>query len=370
MKLTIQRESILKPLQLVSGVVERRQTLPILSNLMLDAQDQKLFITATDLEVELIGCIELTDLAEEGKTTVNARKFTDICRTLPNEAEINLSIKKNRLVLSSGRSRFTLSLLDANEFPNIEESEVNQIEFSLPQNTLKALLENTHFAMAQQDVRYYLNGMLFYINQGVIRLVSADGHRLALGSLTDESIDGDIKIIVPRKGVIELMKLLEDDEERVDFAIGSNHIRMSSNKFTFTSKLVDGQFPSYETVVPKNGDKIVIANREKLKHSLTRVSILSNEKYRGIRFALSSGILKFSANNPEQEEAEEELEVDYNGADLEIGFNVNYLIDICNTISSDEIKMVFHDSNSAVLIEQNSESDDEPCLYVVMPMRL
>ena len=336
MKLIIKREEVLRPLQLVSGAVERRQTLPILSNIMLDVSENQLCVTATDLEIELIANLKLENLIEEGKTTVNARKLIDICRTLPAEAEIEIFTEKNHLVLLSGKSRFTLSMLSADKFPNIEETEVNQTKFSLPQNELKKLLESTYFSMGQQDVRYYLNGMLFYINQGVVKVVAADGHRLALGSMENKAIKKDsIRIIVPKKGIIELMRLLHGEaEDEVNFAIGSNHIRAATDEFVFTSKLIDGEFPNYEQVVPKSGDKEVIANRDEFKQALTRVSILSNEKYRGVRFLLSSGLLKISANNPEQEEAEEEISVNYKGADLEIGFNVNYLIsslDLCGT---------------------------------------
>ena len=344
---------------------------------MLEVREQKLFITATDLEIELVGCLFLENAAEPGKTTVNAKKLTDICRTLPSEAIINLSKEKNRMILKSGKSRFTLATLNADDFPNTEENkEVSKAEFSLKQNELKKLLEMTHFSMAQQDVRYFLNGMFFHINQGFIKAVAADGHRLALASISDENINENVKVIVPRKGIIELMRLLEDTEDKINFSITANHICISSKEFTLTSKLIEGEFPDYEQSIYDNeGGECIKVNRENLKQALIRVSILSNEKYRGIRALLTSNLMKFSANNPEQEEAEEEIELNYQGPDLERGFNVAYLIDICNTLSSEEIKIMFYtnpNSRNAVLIEEddNKAESNFQCRHIIMPMRI
>jgi len=368
MKFTIQREKILKPLQLVSGAVERRQTLPILSNILLSVQNDQLILTGTDLEVELKGTAEPDEIVETGEVTVSARKLMDICRSLPNEAAIEIYTEKNWLFLVSNKSRFTLSTLPAEEFPNVEEEENIQAKFAIGQSELRALMTNTHFSMAQQDVRYYLNGMLFDIDKGILRLIATDGHRLSLGQMKALKVESDrLQVIVPRKGIIELMRLLDDEEHEVEIIIGTNHIRAQTPLFTFTSKLIEGKFPDYKRVVPKGGDKEVIVDKELLKQTLIRASILSNEKFKGVRLLLSSGNLKIFANNPEQERAEEEIAVHYQGADLEIGFNVSYLLDVCNAVTSKDIKMIFHNTNDSVLIEN---SDDDSYLYVIMPMRL
>jgi DNA polymerase III subunit beta len=383
MKFIIRREELLRPLQLVAGAVERKQTLPILSNVMLSIRGQQLSIVATDLEVELIArlVIERNDNNAEDfeEITVSAKKLIDICRSLADEAQIEISTKGDRLILNSGKGHFSLATLSANEFPNVgnaEDDKTNNITFSLPQNKLKKLLESINFSMANQDVRYFLNGMLFELNQGVIKAVATDGHRLSMSSIAGlvDNKEKASSVIVPRKGILELMRLLEDLDSEIKIILGSNHIRVSTQEFTFTSKLIEGQFPSYSRVIPKGGDKIVVIDREQLKHVLIRVSILSNEKFRGIRLHLASKAIKLFANNPDQEEAEEELTVDYKGADLEIAFNVSYLIDICNAISSEKIKLIFSDSNSSILIEPYTEEtgvvDNFDCLYVLMPMRL
>ena len=368
MKFSVVKEDILKYLQLIAGAVERRQTLPILANVLISAHDKQLSLTATDLEVELVGRLSIDKIEDPGEITVGARKLIDICRNLPNESTITLSTKKDKLIVQSGKSRFSLATLPATDFPNIEEMHP-KVSFQLSQKACKELLENTHFAMAQQDVRYYLNGMLIDINQGVMRVVATDGHRLSLGVSDKIDVQADhIQIIVPRKGIMELMKLLEDTDDEIEVIIGTNHICVSTLSFTFTSKLVEGKFPDYKRVIPKNGNKVVLVDRELFKQALTRVSILSNEKFRGIRLLISENLLKIVANNPDQEEAEDEIEVNYTGADLEIGFNVNYLLDVCNTIDSDQAKLTFIDTNSSALIEPHDNKSN--FVYVVMPMRI
>ena len=376
MELTIRREELLKPLQLVSGAVERRQTLPILSNVLISAKNienesgisHQLSFTATDLEVELVGRINIDSIEVPGEITVSARKLFDICKTLPEGSDIQFSTNKDRLTVKSGKSRFVLTTLPASEFPNVEESN-EKVAFFAPQKELKEVLEKTHFAMALQDVRYYLNGMLFDFSKKEMKLVATDGHRLSLASFPGLELQSQpLQIIVPRKGIIELMRLLQDVDEKIKISLGSNHICASTPEFTFTSKLIEGKFPSYDQVIPKNGNKVVIANRDELKQVLTRVSILSNEQYRGIRILLKPNLLSVFANNPEQEEAEEELQVGYNGSDLEMAFNVNYFIDICNTISSKEMKITFSNSTSCVLIEELGEESNY--IYVIMPLRL
>ena len=368
MKFVISREALLKPLNLVAGVVERRQTLPILSNVLLDLEGDQLSMTGTDLEVELVGRVTLAQAAEsDGAITVPARKLADICKSLPDQAQIEFRQEEERLVVRCGRSRFSLSTLAASEFPNIEGS-AGSHDFSVKQGDLKRLIERTSFAMAQQDVRYYLNGMLWEVQAEGLRVVSTDGHRLALCSL-EMAIPGaeTTQVILPRKGVNELSRLLMDDNADVRLVIGSNHVRAMTTDFTFTSKLVDGKFPDYNRVLPKGSDKLVLGSRDELRQAFSRASILSNEKYRGVRLLLSDGNLKIVANNPEQEEAEETVSVDYQGESLEIGFNVSYLLDVLAVLSGEQVKISLADANSSALLEESEEGDST---YVVMPMRL
>ncbi|OHC41612.1 MAG: DNA polymerase III subunit beta, partial [Pseudomonadales bacterium RIFCSPLOWO2_02_FULL_63_210] len=325
MHFTIQREALLKPLQLVAGVVERRQTLPVLSNVLLVVEGQQLSLTGTDLEVELVGRVSLDEPAEPGEITVPARKLMDICKSLPNDALIDIRVDDQKLLVKAGRSRFSLSTLPANDFPTVEEGP-GSLTLSLSQSRLRRLIERTSFAMAQQDVRYYLNGMLLEVQTGILRAVATDGHRLAMCSMAAEIEQTERhQVIVPRKGILELARLLTEQDANVSIILGQHHIRATTGEFTFTSKLVDGKFPDYERVLPRGGDKLVVADRQGLREAFSRTAILSNEKYRGIRLQLASGLLKIQANNPEQEEAEEEIAVDYNGNQLEIGFNVSYL---------------------------------------------
>ncbi|MCG8427929.1 MAG: DNA polymerase III subunit beta [Chromatiales bacterium] len=366
MKIVTQRDNLLKPLQQIGGVVERRQTLPILANVLINAEKDQLTITATDLEVEMKTSAQVES---EGELdfTLPARKLIDICRALPEEAEIQLSVESERAVLKSGRSRFTLGILPAQDYPAIEPS-VSSHHFAISQKLLKRLIDKTHFAMAQQDVRYYLNGMLLEVGDGMIRSVATDGHRLALSEANCELEEGvEVQVILPRKAVLELSRLLEDSEEKVEVEISSNHIRLKMGDTSFTSKLIDGKFPDYQRVIPKGFDKTVIADRDELKQALQRTSILSNEKYRGIRFQFTSGLLQLLAHNPEQEEAEEEMEIDYAGEELVIGFNVGYLIEVLGVIDASTVKLSLSDANSSCLI-QDSDTDDNK--YVIMPMRL
>lgn len=367
MKFVISREALIKPLQLVAGVVERRQTLPVLSNILLVAEGDQLSMTGTDLEVELVGRVTLDEPAEAGSVTVPARKLMDICKSLPDSARIELTLTGQKMVIKAGRSRFTLSTLPATEFPNVEDSP-ETLEISLLQHQLRNLIDKTGFSMAQQDVRYYLNGMLLEITEGQLRSVSTDGHRLATSIAEVESPEGmQHQIIVPRKGILELARLLQSGDEELKLVIGSSHIRAHVGDFTFTSKLVDGKFPDYERVIPKNGDKILLSDRMELRQVLSRIAILSNEKYRGVRLALTNGYLQVMANNPEQEEAEESLAVDYEGDSLEVGFNVNYLLDCLSILNSDVVRLTLSDSNSSALVEGFDEPEN---LYVVMPMRM
>lgn len=366
MKFSLSREALLNPLQLVVGVVERRQTLPILSNVLLRLEGNQLSMTGTDLEVEIKGSTEVVSAAEAGEVTVSARKFLDICRSLPDGAQVDFSSSEGKAQIVSGRSRFTLATLPANEFPSVDEGE-QAVQFNVPGSTIRGLIESTSFAMAQQDVRYYLNGMLWEVTHNQLRVVATDGHRLALcDGFCEVALDTKISAILPRKGIMELSRLLADDDVRV--SIGSNHIRVTGADYCFTSKLVDGSYPDYDRVVPKGGDKLVVGDREQLKQAFGRTAILSNEKYRGVRIELVNGAMHLVANNPEQEEAQEEVSVAYSGDALEIGFNVSYLLDVLNVLKSKEIRFTLADSNSSALVED--ASGESKATYVVMPMRL
>ncbi|MYM63777.1 DNA polymerase III subunit beta [Pseudomaricurvus sp. HS19] len=366
MKFSVSREALLKPLQLVAGVVERRQTLPVLANVLIVLEGDRLSLTGTDLEVEIVARLQLPEAGESGELTVPARKLVDICRSLPDDAVLDFSEENQKVVLKSGRSRFTLSTLPANDFPNVEQGS-GDMQFQCEQQDVKRLIDRTAFAMAQQDVRYYLNGMLWEVREGQLRAVATDGHRLAMCTRpVSVAVDDAIQAILPRKGVVELSRLL-DGQGSVEVVLGASHIRVSTDAYTFTSKLVDGKFPDYERVLPRGGDKLVFGDRNELRQAFGRTAILSNEKYRGVRLQLDDGQLTIVANNPEQEEAEEQVAVDYSGDTLEIGFNVSYLQDVTSVLSSENIKMTLSDSNSSALIEEPEGGDS---LYVVMPMRL
>ncbi len=365
MKLRAARDVLLKPLQAVIGVVERRQTMPILSNVLLVAREGELLVTATDLEVELVASAEVA-VETGGEITVSGRKLLDICKALPDGADIDISLSGEKLIVRSGRSKFSLVTLPAAEFPSVEDIKAGQtIEVS--QEVLGRLIEKTHFSMAQQDVRYYLNGMLLEAGGKHLRAVATDGHRLALyeaeieGAALDEQ-----QVIVPRKGVLELQRLL-DGEGTLNIELGAKHVRIQLKGIRFTSKLIDGRFPEYDRVIPKESSNELKADKASLRSALQRTAILSNEKYRGIRLIISDSGVVIQAHNPEQEEAEEELEVAYSGEDIEIGFNVNYLLDALGAVEGDEVTLSVLDSNSSCLIRQPGSDEGK---FVVMPMRL
>jgi DNA polymerase-3 subunit beta len=366
MKIIAKREAILGPLQAVIGVVERRQTMPILTNVLLSAKGGRLAVTATDLEVELVATSEV-DVQRAGDVTVPGRKLLDICRALPEGVEINLTLEGERMVVRARKSRFTLTTLPAAEFPTVDEINAQQT-LKVPQKEFKRLLEKTHFSMAQQDVRYYLNGMLLETSAKVLRSVATDGHRLALCEVElAEGAKSGQQVIVPRKGVLELQRILGNEDHILEVSIGSNHVRVQIGDIRFTSKLIDGRFPEYGRVIPNNPPLIVSAVREDLRQALQRAAILSNEKYRGIRFGVKPNALVIQSHNPEQEEAEEELEVAYDGPELEIGFNVNYLLDALAATEGLDVQVGLTDGNSSCLIRS---SVDSSARFVVMPMRL
>ena len=365
MKLSAAREALLRPLQAVIGVVERRQTMPILANVLLVAKDGELSVTATDLEVELVANTEVS-VESGGEVTVPGRKLLDICRALPEDAEVSISQSGEKLVLKSGRSKFTLTTLPAAEFPTVEDINAGH-SVTVSQAVLGRILEKTHFSMAQQDVRYYLNGLLLETSDNLLRAVATDGHRLAL---CEVALDGgkapEQQVIVPRKGVLELQRLMSGEGE-LAIELGTNHVRIQLDGIRFTSKLIDGRFPEYDRVIPQDTSNAMSADRGVFKSALQRTAILSNEKYRGIRLIIREDNMVLQTHNPEQEEAEEELEIEYSGEEIEIGFNVNYLLDALNAIETYEVSLAVVDGNSSCLIREPGKDD---CKYVVMPMRL
>jgi DNA polymerase III subunit beta len=365
MKLTATREDLLAPLQSVIGVVERRQTMPVLANVLLAARDNRVSVTGTDLEVELVAASAVS-VQQAGDITVPGRKLLDIFRALPEKTSIVIATEGERVTVRGGRSRFTLSSLPAGEFPLIDEINAQQT-LGVPQGDFRRLIDKTHFSMAQQDVRYYLNGLLLETDGKALRAVATDGHRLALCEM---ELEGKAKtshqVIVPRKGVLELQRIL-GSEGTVELAIGTNHIRAQIGEIRFTSKLIDGRFPEYGRVIPASPPKVVEADRETLRLALQRTAILSNEKYRGVRLTARPGLLTIQAHNPEQEEAEDQVEVDYKGEEVEIGFNVTYLLDALSAIDGDKVEIGLTDSNSSCLLRAPGTTHTR---YVVMPMRL
>ncbi len=366
MRFSLQREVLLKPLAQVVNVVERRQTLPVLANLLAKVRDGQLSLTGTDLEVEMVARTAVDD-AQDGETTIPARKLFEIVRALPDGSKVTISQTGDKIAVQAGRSRFSLASLPANDFPSVDEVEATE-QVDVPESTLKELIERTAFAMAQQDVRYYLNGLLFDLRDGALRCVATDGHRLALCEANLEGSGGNKRqIIVPRKGVQELQRLLEGGDRTLGLELGKGHIRVKRDDVTFTSKLIDGKFPDYEAVIPIGADKDVRVDREVLRAALQRASILSNEKYRGVRVEVSPGQLRISAHNPEQEEAQEEIEADTRVDGLAIGFNVNYLLDALGALRDEHVVIQLRDANSSALVRG---ADTGHARHVVMPLRL
>jgi len=366
MKIKIQRDELLEPLQQIIGAVEKRQTLPALSNVLIKSSDEYFTLTATDLEIELVSRVNQM-MDESGEVTLPAKKLLDICKSLPSDAELTIDVDGDRALIKSGRSRFSLSTLPASDFPALDDIS-SVYEFSVPQNVLKTLIDKTAFAMAQQDVRYYLNGLMIEVAAGVLRAVATDGHRL---SFCEKNIDADLadnkQVIIPRKGVSELQRLLSDSDEPVSVVLGNNHIQCNLENQRFTSKLIDGRFPDYKRVMPEASGNNMLVNREGLKQALVRASILSNEKYRGIRMLMDKQLLKLQAQNPDKEEADVELEIQYDGEPIEMGINVNYMIDVLNTSGQETVQGYIKDANSSCLLSFPEEPDAK---YVIMPMRL
>lgn len=366
MQIQLQREELLKPIGIVAGVVERRQTLPILSYILVKSANGKISFTGTDLEVEVIATVS-GGADKSGEFTVPARKLFDICRALPEGSSITLTKQGEKVALKSGKSRFTLSTLPATDFPTVEASQFEQA-LTVSQAKLKGAIDRAGFCMAQQDVRYYLNGLYLEISERSLRAVATDGHRMAVtGADCRSDSNAQLQVIIPRKGVQEISRLLVTEGGEVTLQLSANHARLTIDNLTFTSKLIDGKFPDYTKVIPNNQTKLVPLDRYLFREALGRVAILANEKYRGIRLNLEAGLLRLTAHNPEQEEATEELETAYAGESLEIGFNVNYLIEAVNAISSKTVVVGLSDSNSSCTLKPEDDKDTQ---YIVMPMRL
>lgn len=366
MQIKLTREALLPALQAVANVVERRQTLPILSNVLITAEHGRLHLLGTDMEVEVsVNCDAA--VVKEGMTTVPARKLLDICRSLPAEASVQIETGAAKVKIQSGRSRFLLATLPPTEFPSVGNLDTTS-EFTIAIAELRDLIGNTQFAMAHQDVRYYLNGLLLELSANAVRAVATDGHRLALCDRElATGVEAPKQIIIPRKGVTELVRMLGHLEGEVSVGVGQNHLKVTVRDQSVTTKLIDGKFPDYERVIPKEGEKLVTADREALKAAFGRTSILSNEKFRGVRISLTKGLLKAAAHNPEQEEAEEDIEVDYTSDDLEIGFNVSYLLDVLGVLKSQNVRLELSDANSSCVLYA---PEDARARYVIMPMRL
>ena len=367
MNIKINRDTLLKPLSSVSGIVERRHTLPILSNLLLEVKQNKIALTATDLEMQISLSID-TEKSEELSITVSAKKLLDICRALPENTEINITTQENRLQVKAGKSRFNLQTLPATDYPVMAKAAGNAAAMvTIGQRTLKRLFKQVEFAMAQQDIRYYLNGLLFEVTANRLNIVGTDGHRLSFTSAELSQNYEKQELILPRKTVIELIKLLDDSDEEVVIEITAGQANFTFGDIQLISKVIDGKFPDYTRVIPIGHQNSFTVNRMIMLLAMQRASILSNEKYRGIRMVLAKNSLRLISTNSEQEEAEEELEINYPGDALDIGFNVTYMIDVLNNVGSENIVFSFADANSSCLV---TVPDDENYKYVVMPMRI
>lgn len=361
------RDELLRPLSAVSGIIERRHTLPILSNVLLERSGGKVSFLATDIEVVIKALADL-DLGQEAHAvTVGARKLVDILRALPEDSEVTLQMQDKRMLVKAGRSRFVLQTLPAEDFPRLAKPAGEPVRFAVPQKALKRLLGLVQYAMAQQDIRYYLNGLLVVVDEGQLRLVATDGHRLAYAAMPLGASLPRQEVIVPRKTVLELAKLLGDGEDEVRVELSSSQAAFSFGSVELISKLVDGKFPDYTRVIPTGNRNIVVLERESLRQALLRAAILSNEKFRGVRWVLAQGTLKIVSSNAEQEEAEEVLEVPYEGDALDIGFNVNYLLDVLNNVDGTQLECSFGDASSSALLCIPSQAEFK---YVVMPMRI
>ena len=361
------RDDLLAPLSAVSGIIERRHTLPILSNVLIDGSGESLTFLATDIEIQISARTALGGGKDAKSLTVGARKLLDILRALPEDVEVSLQPQDKRLLVRAGKSRFNLQTLPAEDFPRLAKAAGESVQFNLAQKALRRLLGLVQYAMAQQDIRYYLNGLLMVLEGGELKLVATDGHRLAFASMPVQASTARQEAIIPRKTVIELTKLLADSDEEVRIELSPTQAGFTFGTIQLASKLIDGKFPDYTRVIPTAHKNKLLTQREPLRQALQRAAILSNEKFRGVRWVLTDGSLKIVSSNADQEEAQEELEVKYAGDALDIGFNVNYLLDVLNNVAGNELECAFGDSSSSALISYASEKGFK---YVVMPMRI
>lgn len=361
-----QRDALLRPLQIVSGIVERRHTLPILANILIRKDGDDVTLLSTDIEVQISTHAAIGSGNDTAATTVAARKLLDILRALP-DSEVSLSLSNKRMTIQSGKSRFALQTLAAEEFPTVAEAEYYGAQFSLPQKTLKHLFNMVHFSMAQQDIRYYLNGLLLVVEGQNVIAVATDGHRLAFSQIVTDQQFARQEVIIPRKTILELQRLLEETDDPVTLAIATNQVKFSFSDIELISKLVEGKFPDYTRVVPKAYKNNFTIGREVLLRSLQRAAIMTSDKFKGVRCMIAPGSLKISSTNADQEEAVEEIEIDYGGDSIDIGFNVTYLLDVLNNLKCDSVSVSLGDANSSALI---TVPDDANFKYVVMPMRI
>ena len=366
MNIKIDRELLLRPLGTVSGIVEKRHALPILSNLLLEGNQGKLTFTATDLEMQISTHIE-TEIADDFQITISAKKLFDITRALPDESKMDIQIEESKVLVKAKKSRFNLQTLPPKDYPVMKKEEKDTVDLKLSQKEFKTLPKQVDFAMAQQDIRYYLNGLLIEVKDNNINIVGTDGHRLSFTSLKLKNPTHPAQVIVPRKTIVELTKLLNDTEDQLEISFTKNQVNFKFNEIDLITKVIDGKFPDYSRVIPQGHNNVFNVDRSLLLDSMLRASILSNDKYRGIRMVLEEGNLKLVSNNSEQEQAEEELEINYKGEKIDIGFNVTYLIDVLTNIQSDKLTIAFNDSSSSCLV---TIPDNEKYKYVVMPMRI
>jgi DNA polymerase-3 subunit beta len=362
------RDAILKPLQTVAGIVERRHTLPILANVLMRKDGENVSFLATDVEIQIQTTASLGPGKDSGAITVNAKKLLDILRALPEGVEVTMAVANKKATIAAGKSRFALQTLGAEEFPTVNVNDKFTASFSMPQKQLKHLFQMVHFAMAQQDIRYYLNGLLLVTDGSLVKVVATDGHRLAFCQAEVEGATlARQDVIIPRKTVLELQRLLGDSDEPVLIDVAANQVRLRFGEVEMVSKLVEGKFPDYQRVIPSGYKKHVGVSREVLASSLARASILTSDKFKGVRLTLSPSVLKIQTTNAEQEEAIEEIEVDYDGEGLDIGFNVSYLQDVLGNLKNEKIQLDFGDANTSALVRM---PEDESFKYVVMPMRI
>ena len=361
------QDKILSVLQSVAGIVERRHTLPILANILLRKTGTSLQLTTSDLEIQIRTTAELGGDIGNFTTTIGARKLIDILRTMPSDQTVSLESSQSKVILKGGKSKFTLQTMQAEDFPLVQESANFGPVFSVPQKTLKGLLSQVSFAMAVHDIRYYLNGILFVAEGNQLSLVATDGHRLAFASATLDVEVPKQEVILPRKTVIELQRLLSDAEGAIEMQFANNQAKFTFDGMEFVNKLVEGKFPDYNRVIPKNHKNSITLGRTALLSTLQRTAILTSDKFKGVRLNLDPGTLRVASNNAEQEEAVDELDIDYGGDSIEIGFNVTYLIDALTNMSQDMVTLELSDGNSSALF---TIPDNTTFKYVVMPMRI